>query len=60
MMEGKAAAETNVHSDSHLRHKGQFKGSDYYTPETVPDSIAAEGNLAPESVVQSSREAENP
>ncbi|KAK7908588.1 hypothetical protein PG985_015891 [Apiospora marii] len=60
MLEGKAAAETNVHSDSHLRHKGQFKGSDYYTPETVPDSIAAEGNLAPESVVQSSREAENP
>lgn len=60
LSEGKAAAESNVTSDSHLRHKGQFKGSDYYTPESVPDSISAEGNLAPESVVQSSREAENP
>ncbi|KAK8081502.1 hypothetical protein PG996_000283 [Apiospora saccharicola] len=60
LSEGKAAAEANTQSDSHLRHKGQFKGSDYYTPESVPDSISAEGNVAPESVVQSSRKAENP
>ncbi|KAF4493784.1 hypothetical protein FAGAP_10081 [Fusarium agapanthi] len=38
----------------------QFKGEDYYQPESVPDSISAEGNIAPESVIESSREAERP
>lgn len=38
----------------------KYRGSEYYVPESVPDSISAEGNIAPESVVQASAEAENP
>ncbi|KAI1655090.1 hypothetical protein F4813DRAFT_392079 [Daldinia decipiens] len=38
--------------------KDHAKGSNYYTPESVSGSISAEGYEAPESVVQSSREAE--
>ncbi|KAK8090255.1 hypothetical protein PG997_005216 [Apiospora hydei] len=55
---GREAAGANVASDSKMRHKGQFKGSEYYTPESVPDSISAEGNVAPGSVTQASRESE--
>ncbi|CAK7226950.1 hypothetical protein SBRCBS47491_006403 [Sporothrix bragantina] len=54
---GRQAAQDN------LRQKAggsQFKGSDYFTPESVPDSISAEGNIPPESINQSSREAEFP
>ncbi|KAK8041872.1 hypothetical protein PG993_006395 [Apiospora rasikravindrae] len=55
---GREAAGANVSSDSKVRHKGQFKGSEYYTPESVPDSISAEGYVAPGSVTQASRESE--
>ncbi|KAK8048378.1 hypothetical protein PG994_010108 [Apiospora phragmitis] len=58
LSEGREAVETNMASKSHPSHKGEFKGSDYYTPESVPDSISAEGNVAPGSVTQASRESE--
>ncbi|KAK7987538.1 hypothetical protein PG989_007853 [Apiospora arundinis] len=58
LSEGRNAAESNMASEGHPRTKGQFKGSDYYSPESVPDSISAEGNIAPGSVTQASRESE--
>ncbi|KAL0061308.1 hypothetical protein AAF712_011886 [Marasmius tenuissimus] len=36
----------------------QYKGADYYRPEVVPDSIAAEGNIPPSSITQASCETE--
>lgn len=53
---GRAAAQENTPSTG----RAQFKGSDYYTPESVPDSISAEGNLPPDSVTQTSQESEFP
>ncbi|CAJ2506927.1 Uu.00g081130.m01.CDS01 [Anthostomella pinea] len=60
MPEGKAAVESNIAGTTYAPRKNQFKGSDYYDPETVPGSISAEGNEAPGSVTQASREAEYP
>lgn len=37
----------------------KFKGEDYFTPESVEGSIAAEGHEAPGSVTQASKETEN-
>ncbi|KAL7813576.1 hypothetical protein V8C44DRAFT_49542 [Trichoderma aethiopicum] len=56
--EGQAASAANVGKNPPGPGGSQFKGSDYYTPESVPDSIAAEGRIAPESVTQASRETE--
>ncbi|KAI0180120.1 hypothetical protein GGR52DRAFT_568879 [Hypoxylon sp. FL1284] len=58
MAQGREAVAANVAGTARNKAREQFKGSDYYTPESVPGSIAAEGYEAPESVVQSSREAE--
>ena len=55
---GMDAAETNVGRNAPSVGGSQFKGEDYYNPEAVPDSISAEGNIAPESVVEASRETE--
>lgn len=61
MTYGKMATEGNVEKGKHMTHqKEQFKGADYYQPESVPDSISAEGYIPPESVTQTSREAEQP
>lgn len=58
MPEGKEAVQSNIEGTKRNPRKEHFKGSDYYTPESVPGSISAEGYEPPESVVQSSREAE--
>ncbi|KAI1085836.1 hypothetical protein F5B20DRAFT_575338 [Whalleya microplaca] len=56
--QGKEAVQSNIEGTKYAPRKDQFKGSDYYTPESVPGSISAEGYEPPESVTQSSREAE--
>ncbi|KAI2466990.1 hypothetical protein F4781DRAFT_331291 [Annulohypoxylon bovei var. microspora] len=58
MAEGREAVQANVEGTKRNPRKGQFKGSNYFTPESVPGSISAEGYEPPESVTQSSREAE--
>lgn len=56
---GKDAVQTNVQSGNQEGGpRAQFKGNEYFKPESVPGSIAAEGYEAPESVVQASRESE--
>ncbi|KAI0481156.1 hypothetical protein GGR56DRAFT_307008 [Xylariaceae sp. FL0804] len=58
LYEGKAATQSNIAGTKKAPTKDQFKGADYYTPESVPGSISAEGNEPPASVTQTSREAE--
>ncbi|KAI2626423.1 hypothetical protein GGR54DRAFT_653258 [Hypoxylon sp. NC1633] len=58
MPEGREAVQSNIQGTKRIPRKDQFKGSDYYEPESVPGSTSAEGYEPPESVVQSSREAE--
>ncbi|KAI1104645.1 hypothetical protein F4804DRAFT_179098 [Jackrogersella minutella] len=58
MPEGKEAVQANIEGTKRNPRKDHFKGSDYYTPESVPGSISAEGYEPPESVIQGSREAE--
>lgn len=55
---GQDAATHNVGRRAPGVGGSQFKGENYFTPETVPDSISAEGNIAPKSVNQASRESE--
>ncbi|OTB06817.1 hypothetical protein M426DRAFT_99101 [Hypoxylon sp. CI-4A] len=56
--EGREAVQHNIAGTKHNPRKDHVKGSNYYTPESVPGSISAEGYEAPDSVVESSREAE--
>ncbi|KAI1484036.1 hypothetical protein F4774DRAFT_5899 [Daldinia eschscholtzii] len=56
--EGREAVQSNIEGTKRNPRKDHVKGSNYYTPESVPGSISAEGYEPPESVVQSSREAE--
>ncbi|KAI2778979.1 hypothetical protein F4815DRAFT_221135 [Daldinia loculata] len=56
--QGKEAVQANTEGTKYNPRKDHVKGSNYYTPESVPGSISAEGYEAPESVIQSSREAE--
>ncbi|KAL1862966.1 hypothetical protein VTK73DRAFT_6577 [Phialemonium thermophilum] len=58
LSQGAEAARANVGSNPPGPGGSKFRGADYYTPEDVPDSVAAEGYIPPESVTQSSREAE--
>ncbi|KAI1335160.1 hypothetical protein F5Y15DRAFT_399126 [Xylariaceae sp. FL0016] len=58
MTAGKEAVQSNIEGTKHLPRKENFKGADYYTPESVPGSISAEGYEPPSSVTESSREAE--
>jgi len=58
LAKGEAASLSNVGRNPPGVGGSKFRGENYYTPESVPDSISAEGNVAPESVVQASREAE--
>ncbi|KAK1979633.1 hypothetical protein LZ30DRAFT_751280 [Colletotrichum cereale] len=60
LLQGEGAVRNNVGTKPPGVGGSKFPGSDYYTPESVPDSISAEGNIAPESVTQASAEAENP
>lgn len=55
---GQDAQRANVGKNPPGPGGSQYKGSDYYTPESVPDSISAEGWVAPESVTEASKEAE--
>ncbi|KAL0569222.1 hypothetical protein V5O48_012748 [Marasmius crinis-equi] len=50
--EGKEASIHNVGTDPPGPGGSQFPGDKYYRPEDVPDSISAEGHVAPESVTQ--------
>ncbi|KAM0255335.1 hypothetical protein ACHAQJ_005852 [Trichoderma viride] len=56
--QGEVASRANVGRNPPGPGGSQFKGSEYYTPESVPDSTSAEGWITPESVTQASREAE--
>ncbi|PSR78450.1 hypothetical protein BD289DRAFT_376679 [Coniella lustricola] len=56
--QGASAAVHNVGSNPPGPGGSKFKGEDYYRPESVPDSISAEGYVAPESVTQASKETE--
>lgn len=56
--QGASAARNNVGSNPSGPGGSQFKGEDYYQPESVPDSISAEGYVPPESVTQASKERE--
>lgn len=56
--QGKIASKANVGSNPPGPGGSKYKGSEYYTPESVPDSMSAEGWIAPESVTEASREAE--
>lgn len=56
--QGVSATRNNVGSNPPGPGGSQFKGEDYYRPESVPDSISAEGYVPPESVTQASRESE--
>ncbi|KAF3769576.1 hypothetical protein M406DRAFT_335433 [Cryphonectria parasitica EP155] len=55
---GVSATTNNVGSNPPGPGGSKFKGEDYYRPESVPDSVSAEGYLAPESVTQASKETE--
>ncbi|KAI1500481.1 hypothetical protein F5X99DRAFT_236546 [Biscogniauxia marginata] len=55
---GKEAVSSNVEGTKYAPRKEHFKGSGYYTPESVLGSISAEGNEPPSSVTESSQEAE--
>ena len=56
--QGADASRVNVGKNPPGVGGSQFKGENYYTPETVPDSIADQNEVPPESVVQASRNAE--
>ncbi|KAJ4327162.1 hypothetical protein N0V84_002424 [Fusarium piperis] len=58
--QGREATRANVGRNPLGPGGSQFKGSDYYQPEGVPDSISAEGWVAPDSVTQESKESERP
>lgn len=58
LLQGQDASVSNVGRNPPGPGGNAFKGENYYTPESVPDSISAEGYVAPESVTQASREAE--
>ncbi|KAH6866196.1 hypothetical protein B0T10DRAFT_468080 [Thelonectria olida] len=60
MREGQEATRANVGANPPGPGGSTFKGDDYYVPKGVPDITSAEGLIPPESVTQSSREAENP
>lgn len=56
--QGGSASLNNVGSNPPGPGGSLYKGEDYYRPESVPDSISAEGYVPPESVTQASRETE--
>ncbi|KAF4470538.1 hypothetical protein FALBO_2538 [Fusarium albosuccineum] len=58
--QGQEASRANVGRNPPGPGGSQFKGEDYYQPESVPDSISAEGWVAPDSVTEASRESERP
>lgn len=58
LIKGQATSRANVGTNPPGPGGSHFKGSDYYTPESVPDSISAESQVPPESVTQASRETE--
>ncbi|UNI16015.1 hypothetical protein JDV02_002493 [Purpureocillium takamizusanense] len=55
---GAQASRANVGSNPPGPGGQKYTGADYYTPESVPDSISAEGWVAPESVTEASKETE--
>lgn len=56
--QGEDAVKANIGRSAHPPAGQKFKGEDYYVPESVPDSIAAEGNVPPSSVTEASKETE--
>lgn len=56
--QGASAATNNVGRNPSGPGGSKYKGEDYYRPESVPDSISAEGYVPPESVTQASKETE--
>jgi hypothetical protein len=56
--QGKAAELSNVGRNPPGVGGSAFRGENYFTPEDVPDSTAALGQVPPKSVTQASREAE--
>ncbi|KAK7415717.1 hypothetical protein QQX98_005630 [Neonectria punicea] len=56
--EGQQASCANIGRNPSGPGGSEFKGENYYTPESVPDSTSAQGWIAPESTTQASREAQ--
>lgn len=56
LQEGQDAAAHNVGKNPPGPGGEKYRGSDYYTPETVPDSIATQNEVPPDSVIQSAAE----
>lgn len=55
---GQDAATANVGRQAPGVGGNPYPGQEYYTPESVPDSISAEGNIPPKSVTEASKESE--
>lgn len=56
LQEGQDASLHNVGRRPPGPGGNPYPGSDYYVPEDVPDSIAAQGDIAPESVTEAADE----
>jgi hypothetical protein len=56
--QGQQTSRANVGKNPSGPGGSKFKGEDYFTLESVPDSISAEGFIPPASVTESSRETE--
>lgn len=56
--QGKQASRNNVGDNPSGPGGSVYRGADYFTPESVPDSISAEGWVAPASVTEASKETE--
>jgi hypothetical protein len=56
--DGAGGSDTRPLNEATIPRKPQFKGEDYYRPEDVPDSVAAQGEVPPGSVTGASRDAE--
>ena len=56
--QGSSASRANVGRNPPGPGGSKFRGDEYYRPEDVPYSVAAEGYVPPESVVEPARETE--
>ena len=54
---GQDASTANVGKNPPGPGGAKYK-NDEYVPESVPDRLSAQGNIAPDSVVEASREAD--
>jgi len=56
MAAGEDASRANLQGKSGSIGGSNYKGEDYYQPEDVPDSVASQGNIPPDSVIAASKD----